>query len=42
VPIAVHVSHAPVQPALQHTPDTQKPDAHCVPALHWPPFAVSG
>jgi hypothetical protein len=31
-----HVRHAPVHALSQHTPSTQKPDAHWLPSVHWP------
>lgn len=38
-PPTSHALHAPVQAELQHTPSTQKPEAHRPEAEHAVPFA---
>jgi hypothetical protein len=40
-PATLHASQVPLQAELQQTPSAQRPDAHCVPALHaWPRLSV--
>jgi hypothetical protein len=41
VPVASHAWHCPVHALLQHTPSTQKLDAHSVFAEHACPFSFS-
>jgi hypothetical protein len=36
--LAAHAWHLPAHVALQQTPSTQLPDAHCEASAHWAPF----